>query len=98
MTNTGIHSDRHRTKKYTPAGLKRMWCANCCRQKACEQWMLSPCAANYKVGHWIPVCLDCDFVMNEHALNLLGYQPQHIRNMMLEYKAKKLMEHFGSNP
>lgn len=88
-----LFSGFKRREKYTAAGLKRMWCASCGTKKACEQWSLEPCAANFKVGHWIPVCLECDFEMNRQALILLGYHPQAVVDIMVEYKTKKLLEH-----
>lgn len=52
-----------RKRPYTVDEIASRLCAGCRKRTAVHQW--NCCAID---NRWVPVCLDCDFALNEMAL------------------------------
>lgn len=71
-----------RKKPRSAAEMAKQKCVGC-RKPAVHQWS---CCANDNL--WMPVCLDCDFALNEVALAVLKIPNREV--MMRRYRQREL--------
>ena len=68
-----------RVKPYTAMGIKRLKCLRCGSQ-AEHQWAI--CANKNRN---VPICLRCDFELNEFVLKFMNCDHDNIKKLMAQY-------------
>jgi hypothetical protein len=60
-----------RRKPFTDEGLKHKPCTRCGHKPSTHQWNIEPCSLGKEAPGWIPICVDCDLLLNEMLVHLI---------------------------